>query len=82
MPTARYALAVGVVDDKVYAMGGSDAKTALDLPSNELYLPLGYATIINQVFPTSAIVGIAIILVVILIIAAVLVWRTRETVKS
>jgi hypothetical protein len=73
---------VGVVDDEEYALGGSDAKTAPDLPSNELYLPLGYATITNQVFPTSAIVGIAIILVVILIIAAVLVWRTRETVKS
>ncbi len=81
MQTARYAVAVGAVDDKVYAMGGSHAKTAPDLPSNELYLPLGYATVTNQVLPTSAIVGIAIVLVVILIIAAVLVWRTREKVK-
>ena len=81
MPTARYALAMGVVDDKVYAMGGSDAKTAPDLPSNELYLPLGYATVTNQVLPTSAIAGIVIFLVVILIIAAVLVWRTREATK-
>lgn len=82
MPTARYALAVGVVDDKVYAMGGSDAKTAPDLPSNELYLPLGYATITNQVLPTSAIVGIAIVLIVMMTIAAVLAWRTRETAKE
>jgi hypothetical protein len=35
----------------------------------------------NQVLPTNGIVGIAIILVVTLIIAAVLVWRTRETVE-
>jgi N-acetylneuraminic acid mutarotase len=82
MPTARYALAVGAVDDKVYAMGGSDAKTAPDLPSNELYLPLGYAELTNQVLPRSAIVGIAVVLVVILITATVLVWRTRETTKK
>ena len=82
MPTARYALSVGVVDDKVYAMGGSDAKTAPDLPSNELYLPLGYTTATNQILPTNSIVGIAIVLVVILITAIVLVWRTRETEKK
>jgi hypothetical protein len=78
MPTARYALSVGVVEDRVFAMGGSDAKTAPDLPSNELYLPIGYATVINQLLPMSSIVGLAIVLVVILIIAAVLVWRTRQ----
>ena len=62
-------------------MGGSDAKTAPDLPSNELYLPLGYATMTNPVLPTNENVGIVIVLVVILIIAAVLVWRTREMAK-
>jgi N-acetylneuraminic acid mutarotase len=81
MPTARYALAVGTVDDKVYAMGGSDAKTAPDLPSNELYLPFGYETMTNPVLPTSSIVGIVIVLAVILIIAAVLIWRTRDTAR-
>ena len=78
MPTARYALALGVVNDKVFAMGGSDAKTAPDLPSNELYLPIGYAAVTNQLLPTSSIVGLAVVLIVILIIAAVLVWRTHE----
>lgn len=82
MPTARYALAVGAVDDKVYAMGGSDAKTAPDLPSNELYLPLGFGTVAHQVLPQSAVVGIVIVLVVILVVGAVLVWRTRETAKA
>jgi N-acetylneuraminic acid mutarotase len=82
MPTARYALSVGVVDDRVYAMGGSDAKTAPDLPSNELYLPLGYLELTNQDLRTNAIVGIAVVFVVILIVAIVLVWRTRETAKE
>jgi hypothetical protein len=62
-------------------MGGSDAKTAPDLPSNELYLPFGYETMTNPVLPTSSIVGIVIVLAVILIIAAVLIWRTRDTAR-
>jgi hypothetical protein len=35
----------------------------------------------DQVLPTNENVGIVIVLVVILIIAAVLVWRTREMAK-
>jgi len=42
MPTARGWLAVAVVDDKLYAIGGSPALMVSFLRENEQYTPIGY----------------------------------------
>jgi N-acetylneuraminic acid mutarotase len=70
MPTARYALSVAAVNDKLYAMGGSDARTSPDLPSNELYLPLGYGTV-GQGLPQITIIAVAVVVVVVVAVVAV-----------
>ncbi len=77
MPTARYALAVGVLDDKLYAMGGSDARTAPDLATNEVYVPLGYGTV-SQNSPVGLIVIVAIIVVVVIVVVAVPVLWSKQ----
>ena len=81
MPTARYALAVAAFDDQLYAMGGSDARTAPDLPSNELYLPLGYGTV-GQGLPQTTIIAVAVVVVVVATVAAALVLQNRKKPKS
>jgi N-acetylneuraminic acid mutarotase len=43
MPTSRVYLAVAVVDDILYAIGGLDGEDWLDV--NEQYIPLGYGTV-------------------------------------
>jgi hypothetical protein len=49
MPTARRSLAVAVVDDRLYAVGGYPVAApgepaGLDLKNNEVYTPFGYGT--------------------------------------
>ncbi len=44
MPTARGWLAVAVVNDLIYAIGGSPYLMASSLTTNEQYVPYGYAT--------------------------------------
>jgi len=43
MPTSRVYLAVAVVDDILYAIGGLDGEDWLDV--NEQYIPVGYGTV-------------------------------------
>jgi N-acetylneuraminic acid mutarotase len=43
MPTSRVYLAVAVVDDILYAIGGFDGENWLDV--NEQYMPVGYGTV-------------------------------------
>jgi N-acetylneuraminic acid mutarotase len=43
MPTSRVYLAVAVVDDVLYAIGGWDGENWLDV--NEQYVPVGYGTV-------------------------------------
>jgi N-acetylneuraminic acid mutarotase len=43
MPTSRVYLAVAVVDDILYAIGGFDGEKWLDV--NEQYIPVGYGTV-------------------------------------
>ena len=47
LPSARVYLAVAVVDDVLYAIGGFDGENWLD--ANERYLPVGYGTVPPEV---------------------------------
>jgi hypothetical protein len=47
LPSARVYLAVAVVDDVLYAIGGFDGENWLDV--NERYLPVGYGTVPPEV---------------------------------
>lgn len=79
MPTARYGLSVASVDDKLYALGGSNSRNSPDLASNELYLPLGYGTVAGQSLPQSIIYGIAVVAaVVVIVVATTLVIQKRK----
>lgn len=55
MPTARYSLAVAVVDDILYAIGGLEMFIIGNVYAvNEQYIPLGYGTILRtEPFPTT-----------------------------
>ncbi len=77
MPTARYALAVDQMNDKVYAMGGSDARTSPDLASNELYFPLGFGSV-EQNLPLALIIATVIVIIVIIAIVAVVAVILRK----
>jgi hypothetical protein len=48
MPTARYGLAV-VVNDLLYALGGSPYLTAPSMTANEQYVPFGYSAPVSEV---------------------------------
>ena len=80
MPTARYALAVAELNDTLYAMGGSDARTAPDLASNELYFPLGFGSIRSQGVPLATIIGAVTVIVVVgaIIAITVLIHKRRN----
>ena len=80
MPTARYALAVTELNDTLYAMGGSDARTTPDLANNELYFPLGFGSIRSQGMPLATIIGAvtAIVVVGAAIALTVLIRKRRK----
>jgi N-acetylneuraminic acid mutarotase len=80
MPTARYALAACILSDRVYAMGGSDARESPDLASNELYLPLGYGAMTQPGVPQAILIGavIAVVVVVVIVVA----WLSKRTKKG
>ncbi len=80
MPTARYALAVGILGDKLYAMGGSDARTTPDLANNEAYVPFGYGSVAKQSLPVAVIVGLIVAILVILVVVGIIArsWRRRS----
>jgi len=50
MPTPRQNLALAEVDDKLFAIGGSD-KDGNILASNEQYIPIDYDNLLNQTAP-------------------------------
>jgi hypothetical protein len=77
MPTARYALSVAAVDDRLYVLGGSDSRTSPDFANNELYFPLGYETI-SQGVPNEIVIGIVAVVVVVVIAAVAVVRRKRR----
>ena len=79
MPTARYALAVAELDDKLYVMGGSNARTAPDLASNEVYTPLRYGTV-GQGLPPEVVYAIAalVVVVVAIVVVAIVLWKRRK----
>ena len=79
MPTARYALCVASVNDKLYALGGSDARITPDLTANELYLPLGYGTVTSPALPKELVYGIAaVVAIVVATFVTVIVMRKHK----
>jgi N-acetylneuraminic acid mutarotase len=66
MPTNRYGLGVAVVDDRLYAIGGSGYDAGI---ANEQYIPLGYETETDQTEPSQT--ALITIVIVAVIVAAV-----------
>jgi hypothetical protein len=80
MPTTRGALSVAVVNDTLYALGGTD-----DFPNpqagtnaaNEQYFPSGYGEHLPS-SPTSSALYIAIVIVVVVIVAVAVAFIVRK----
>ena len=82
MPTTRGALSVAVVNDTLYALGGTanfPNPQAGVIAANEQYFPLGYGELLPS-SPTSLVmyIGVTAVVVVIIAIAAVLVNRKQS----
>jgi N-acetylneuraminic acid mutarotase len=77
MPTAREALAVAVINDTLYAIGGSSGVLLPFLTSNEQYTPLDYGTIaqpagLSVTITVALIVAVALPIAIVTIVAIVL----------
>jgi N-acetylneuraminic acid mutarotase len=81
MPTARYALSVAAVDDRLYVLGGSDSRTSPDFANNELFFPLGYE-FASQGLPNETVIGIVAVVVIVVITAVAVVLRKRRKGES
>jgi N-acetylneuraminic acid mutarotase len=75
MPTGRYGLGVAVVDDRLYAIGGSGYEAGR---ANERYTPVGYnsAALTEEPFPIVP-VAVATVTAVVAVSAGLLVYFTR-----
>ncbi len=78
MPSARYALAACILSDRVYAMGGSDARESPDLGTNELYLPLGYGTVAQSGVAQAILIGAVVAAVAVVAIVVVLLGKRTK----
>lgn len=81
MPTARYALAIAVVNDKLYALGGANDFNSIQYRVNEQYIPFGYGTIPTtepEPFPTTLVIIAIGISLVFLSISLLVYFRKRK----
>jgi N-acetylneuraminic acid mutarotase len=71
MPTSRGWLAVAVVNDTLYAIGGSPGLMISFIPINEHYIPIGYGTIPQDTETPFPPISIVLIVSVTIFVAAV-----------
>ena len=84
MQTARWGLGVAVVDDMLYAIGGSPFLYQPDVAENAQYTPFGYGTVPQQTepqpepFPTLEVVAVTLTVVAVVAVVLLVYFKKRK----